>query len=317
MDAFFEDAKSKIPDITIFESGFPRGNTQSDVLAILAVRDGLDMMNYHMLTNKYDTTLIPFEQTDTFRDAVTWMKKWYDDGIVSKNELSETDTQEFKNGKTFASVGLYESAVEEYDFNVSGAELGYAEPYADGKFRYDSPLNNALAINQNAANPERTLMLLNLLNTNEEAYDLFMYGIEGETYVLDDDGSVSYPEGQDSTNATYLNWFKWPFVRSQFEKPCGAETKEALDQISTWLSKGNLVTAPLTGFNPDTSSIKTELSQRDQLYDEEGKLLLAGVVSGDGVDAAVDKYIEDQKNVGLDTVLDYLQGEADSYGSAE
>mgnify|MGYP003236546081 FL=1 len=74
-----------------------------------------------------------------------------------------------------------------------------------------------------------------------------------------------------------------------------------------------MIVSPLTGFNPDTSSIKTELAQRDQLYDEQGKLLLAGITGSDDVDTAINKYIEAQKNVGLDKIMTYLQERADEY----
>lgn len=314
LDAMLMDAKSKVPDITIFESGFPRGNTYSDVLAFLHAKYEMDNMNYHTLTfdlNGEKPELQPVEQTEMFKEAVSWMNKWYNEGIVSKNELSETDTKMFENGKTFAKVGLYGDAVQGVVFNVPNAELGYAELYPDGKYRYDSPLNNAFALNKNAANPERVLMLLELLNTNEEAYDLFMYGIEGTTYKKGDDGSIQFPEGEDATNSSFLGWFCWPFVRSQYDKPSGKITPEALSAENEWLTKNSLVVSPLVGFNPDTSSIKTELAQRDQLYDEQGKLLLAGIVENNDVEAAVNKYIENQKEVGLDKILSFMQEEAD------
>ena len=316
LDAFLTEAHEKVPNITTFESGFPRGNTYSDVLAMLNAKYEMDSMNYHMLTfdlNASDIVLEPIEQTEMFKEAVTWMKKWYDEGIVSRNELSETDTKLFENGKTFAKVGLMGDALQGVTFNINDAEYGWAEIYPDGKYRKDSPLNNAFAINKNAANPERLLMLLELLNTDEEAYDMFMYGIEGETYVKDESGALQYPEGQDAATSTYLGWFNWPFVRQQFNKPSGRITQEALDAEHKWLEKESLVVSPLTGFNPDTSSIKTELAQRDQLYDEQGKLLLAGITNGDDVDTAVQKYIDSQKAAGLDAIMSFMQGEAEKY----
>lgn len=316
LDAFLTEANEKVPNITTFESGFPRGNTNSDVLAILHSKYEMDSLNYHMLTfdlNADSTELLPIEQTEMFKEAVTWMKKWYDQGIVSKNELSETDTKMFENGKTFAKVGLMEDALQGISFNISDAEYGWAELYPDGKYRKDSPLNNAFAINKNAANPERLLMLLELLNTDEEAYDMFMYGIEGETYVKDENGTLQYPEGQDASTSTYLGWFNWPFVRQQFNKPSGKNTQESMDALTEWLSKDCLVVSPLTGFNPDTSDVKTELAQRDQLYDEQGKLLLAGITGGDDVDTAIAKYIENQKAAGLDKIMEFMQSEANAY----
>ena len=91
------------------------------------------------------------------------------------------------------------------------------------------------------------------------------------------------------------------------------ERQEALDAEHKWLEKESLVVSPLTGFNPDTGSIKTELAQRDQLYDEQGKLLLAGITNGDDVDTAVQKYIDSQKAAGLDAIMSFMQGEADKY----
>ena len=78
LDAFLTQAHEKIPNITTFESGFPRGNTYSDVLAILNAKYEMDSMNYHMLTfdlNASGVTLEPIEQTQMFKEAVTWMKK--------------------------------------------------------------------------------------------------------------------------------------------------------------------------------------------------------------------------------------------------
>ena len=48
-------------------------------------------------------------------------------------------------------------------------------------------------------------MFLNLLQSDREFYDMVIYGIEGETYVLND-GIVDYPEGVTSTNSNYLGW---------------------------------------------------------------------------------------------------------------
>lgn len=47
LDRFLEEAHAKIPNITTFESGFPRGNTYSDVLAILNCKYNMDAMSYH------------------------------------------------------------------------------------------------------------------------------------------------------------------------------------------------------------------------------------------------------------------------------
>ena len=87
LDAFLTEAHEKVPDIITFESGFPRGYAYSDVLSLMHAKYEMDACTYHMLTfdlNADNVTLQPIEQTEMFKEAVTWMKKWYDEGIVPK-----------------------------------------------------------------------------------------------------------------------------------------------------------------------------------------------------------------------------------------
>ena len=60
----------------------------------------------------------------------------------------------------------------------------FVEVYKDDLYANRSPLANAMAISATSENPERTLMFLNQLETDQKLYDMVQYGIEGETYVL-------------------------------------------------------------------------------------------------------------------------------------
>lgn len=51
--------------------------------------------------------------------------------------------------------------------------------------------------------PEAAMKFLNLTFTDEDIINLIIYGIEERDYVIDEDGYVSYPEGQDSTTVPY------------------------------------------------------------------------------------------------------------------
>lgn len=310
LDRMLKEAHEKIPNLLTFNIG----NNASEILNLTKNQYEMESVTGSLMYNLHDenATLIPLEQTQAFSDAVMWAKKWYDEGIIDKNALSSTDTTlYFENGQCFAGVATMEKIYNGVNFNVSGAECGYAELYPDKWVSNDSPLNNAIAINQNARNPERVLMLLELLNSNEEAYDLFMYGVEGKDYVLND-GLIQYPEGQDSTNSTYMGWFYWGFLREKFDLPSETNSPEYQKKYGEWLAQDNKVVGKLTGFNPGVDEIKTELAQRDQLYSEQGVLLLAGIVDGD-VDQAVNAYIENQKKAGLDTIVSYIQEKANTF----
>lgn len=219
----------------------------------------------------------------------------------------------FAHGKTFARLDLMGDALGGIAFTDSDAEYAYVELYPEGQYNYDSAMNNALAVNRNAANPERLLLLLELLDTNQEAYDLFMYGIHGETYDLDETGTVQYPEGQSMASSEYLGWPGWAFKRIKFDRPSGKYTSEVQELEKEWLEKDNFTVSPLDGFGPDTKPIMEQMEERSRLYEEEGLLLLAGILKGKGVEEAVDDYIDAQEKAGTAVILDFLQKEADQF----
>ena len=74
--------------------------------------------------------------------------------------------------------------------------------------------------------------------------------------------------------------------------------------------------SPITGFTPAPDAIKTELAKRQQLADEQGKLLLSDIIKGD-VDAAIKEYIEKQKAAGLDKILAEVQKQVDEFAKGK
>jgi len=59
--------------------------------------------------------------------------------------------------------------------------------------------HGACAISANSTHPERALMVYDLLRNDEECYRLLNYGIEGEDYVVTEDGKLGRPDGFDSS----------------------------------------------------------------------------------------------------------------------
>ena len=49
-----------------------------------------------------------------------------------------------------------------------------------------------IGIGKNSKNPEKALKFIELINTNEELYNLICFGIEGKHYYLDENKQVEY-----------------------------------------------------------------------------------------------------------------------------
>ena len=122
----------------------------------------------YMDLNDPNKKVIPLEQTPMFKEAVTLAKKWYDNGVISKNALADKENKPFETGKAFSGKSIYESLYETTTFTDKSAVQGAVEVYPSKKSARDSQMNNAMAINKNAANPERMLIFMNMLTTDKD-----------------------------------------------------------------------------------------------------------------------------------------------------
>ncbi len=170
-----------------------------------------------------------------------------------------------------------------------------------------------MCINRNSKNPERALMFLNLLQSDREFYDMVIYGIEGETYVLND-GIVDYPEGVTSTNSNYLGWGgQWALYKSDYMRGTSTQPEGFWAEEAAYAGEDKNINNPVGALTINVDEIKNEIAVRDQLYEEYGKPLIFGLVPQDQIDQKVDEYIQLQKDAGLDKILDVAQKQVDEF----
>ena len=106
--------------------------------------------------------------------------------------------------------------------NKSDIKLGYF-PFTR-IHNYAMPtlsVNNAMAIPKNAANPERSLMVLDKLRNDPKYYDLLNYGIEGKDYSIGPDGKhiVTPPANlKDTKNFAPYSIASWGFRVESMER---------------------------------------------------------------------------------------------------
>ena len=311
VDAFLTAAKEANPESQyhIFESV-----GDYDIVTFLQPKYNLAKWDFHYLT--YDLTdpdvkIVAEEQTEMFKDAGYYAKKWVDEGIFPGDAYTNKPAHDTL-GEThvFAGFAMYEYIV--YNDYYLDPLRNYSMLYPDGYFVNKNPVNNLNALNKNAANPERALMFLDLLWTDQEFFDAVLYGIEGVTYVKDDAGTFMFPEGMDSTTTNWMEWAsQWGFWRIGRMAPTAARNAASWALNDEFMQKKENIVAPLAGFVPDTEPIKNEIAARDALYNEFGVMIEYGLV--DDLDYAVEEYIELQKEAGLDLIIDEIQRQVDAF----
>ena len=82
--------------------------------------------------------------------------------------------------------------------------------------------NNGFAIAATCQNPERTLAAMDLIMNDPRYNTLLQYGIEGETYIINEEGKVDYPEGvtADTTSYNWENTGFWFINKNHSAAPC-------------------------------------------------------------------------------------------------
>ena len=89
-------------------------------------------------------------------------------------------------------------------------EVGYVSLADISGVAYPAaPYHNGIAIPSSSENPERAMMAIDLLYTDEEMNHLLMYGIEGDHYTVDENGY--YVPAENNAAFGYESCNSWNF----------------------------------------------------------------------------------------------------------
>lgn len=264
--------------------------------------------------NDPDCKAMYIEDTQAYLERAQMAKIMQDEGIIWGDVLTDgRDHNDLINeGMLITKWGTHEFAHQKRAWVEPEAYWDSSILYPDNKYANRTPLANALTIPETAENPERTLMFLDLLETDRDLYDLVHYGILGKTYELNGEEAV-YPEGMNGSNSNYMEWGgRWAMWKPQFMRPDasydeGFWTREA----EFAASNPNNVNSPLAGFNLNMDDINIEIAERDQIFNDANKLLDVGMV--DDVEAAIKDLQEKQIEAHRDRVLEETQRQIDEY----
>jgi len=280
------------------------------------VKHELVELGFHNLVydiNDSTVTILAVEQTAAYMEKAVLAKEWFDAGIIPPDAFANHgswDGNELLSEEMLLGGMTWHEYRENLGKIKEGQQTYFFEMYPENKYSNRTPLSNIMAINANAANPERALMFMNLMETNGDMFDLVLYGIEGETYVLDD-GMAVYPDGMDRDTSNYMDWIgRWAMWKPQFLRPDSTYGKGfwALEAELAGLEKN--VNTPLLSFFPATDPINSELTLRAAIWEKDREIEY-GVV--DDAAAAVNEMIEEQKEAGIAAILAEVQMQVDAF----
>ena len=272
-----------------------------------------------------------------YRQFLTEMNKWYEEGLLDRN-IATIDSKGIDanvlNGKTGASH-YWKSSLrnvniagkdKDPDFSLVGVKFPVKEKGDIPRFgTKDAMIYYAgFAISQSSKNKELAMKFLDY-GFSSEGRELMQFGIEGETYVIEDgeykftDLILNNPEGYSISEAKAIyvrNTENIPLLQGYDNLRAKYDTKDALPEIDETIARwkindGSQVTisnsiAPGVELTSEYAKLQTEINT----YASE---MFLKFILGDTPLDAFDAYLAELNKRGLPRYLEIAQDCLDRY----
>ena len=253
--------------------------------------------------------------TPEYEAYVKRNREYYLKGYWSRNVLSETRmlAEAFEAGQSAITIGNKSNILQMYQkikANNPDWELDFKN-FDAGSYIKVSPTNNGMAIGVNSKHPERAMAYLELINQDEEVFRAMQYGIEGKTYVVDENGCKTTPEGVDPSTLALRNLGMGTQVE-KFMFKNAADEQKVLDEFDSYES--NAVYSPLTAFVFDDSAVAAECAAVANVLTEYKLPLDFGVSDPE---TALPELREKVKEAGVDKIIDEVNRQLEEYFAAQ
>ena len=248
---------------------------------------------------------------DELVNFATEMKKWADAGYWRTDVLNYTGdvAAEMEEGKTGAHQHHTQTWTGErttMEKKQPGSDLGF--------FWFGEEMNNvvglnithgAMAVAMTSKNPERALMVYDLMRNDPEIYRLMQYGIEGDMYTLDENGYLVRPEGfEQGVDGVDLNY--WWGRNDQLELRTADKDWEAIDALYSTYDAVK-INYPYGSVVFDLTNIQMYLDNLSNVYNTYMPRIVFGMM--DDPAAYVAEFRQQLQNAGIEICMTEIQNQ--------
>lgn len=298
VDEFLRKAHEAYPDRYAL---VPQG---SDSIVNGWTWDGLGDEKYiGVLTDQgQDTTVQNLFETDDFIDFCTWTRSWYQDGLIMQDILSNT--------QPFQTLIGNDQAIAAFDnYSVNNVAGMIRTEIISAWAQSNSYQALCYGININSKDPDTAWELMEVLYTDKEITTILSDGIEGTHYVMNDDGTISFPEGKSASDCGYgMAEGYWIVPYSGWSHPLdvnGATFFEDLKQFNE-----DTLKTKAFGFAFDTTNVVDQYTACSNVMDKYYKALMSGSVD---LESTLEQANAELEAAGLADVIAEKQTQLDAY----
>ena len=261
----------------------------------------------------YDATTDKFVnrvETEEYKNKCRILNEWNKKGYINKDAItvSATFDEIIKGNRGWFVTTSSKPGVAASLTKSTGKDMicGYSEK---AYVNTASVMGSMNAISITSKNPERAMMLLNLLYTDKYLINLFNFGIEGKHYVKVDDNTIKLPDGISSPSDTkYAPGIDWRLGNNYNLYVWDYEDHDKWEQYKKFSEDAE--PEPILGFYTDTASIKDRIAAINNLVTSYELPLKVGVGNAE---ETIGQYAQKLKEAGIDQVIEETQKQYDEW----
>lgn len=322
LGTYFASVKANHPDVIPWDIAGTNGGAQTISGGWISSHtnnimiEGLDVPIFWATQDDYYTVDAPVMTSDTFVDFAKQMKAWSDAGYWREDCLNYTgdSREEFLTGETSVDQHHTESWYGN-DFikmkeRQPGVDIGFFYFGEETKNLVKMSITHgATAISAASKNPERALMVYDLLRNDQELHRLFNYGIEGKQYVITADGKMARPEGFNSDTDSIQTDFWWGRNDDLLLKD--ADRNNDAYQALTEEYNSFAIDYPYGQFIFNSEAVSPYIANLSAVYAQYLPLIAFG--KGGDAEAIVAEFRQAMKDAGYEEVLAEVQRQMTEY----
>lgn len=255
LDEFFHKVKDDHEEI------FPLALSEAGAMGKMQLALGFENLAGEFLPGAISVgdeglTVVNQYSLDGVKSYYEFIHRWAADGIVREDAamVSNNGLEDMKAGTAIASVNAaFKPGVEAIEkSNFGGREVVF-DTLSDPWMTTESISSSINAVSAKSKHPEEAFRLLTLVNTDETLYNLLCFGIEGEHYTVNEDGTVHVLE-----DSGYHPNADWAFGNQYLAMPREGQDPDIWEQTKEENQKAER--SPALGFSFDTSRVNSQIA---------------------------------------------------------
>ena len=324
LTTYFKYVKETYPDITPWDSdGTQYGQmaggwitSHSDYVSI----DGISA-NAMWGGTKDDlyTIYSPYmTETDSLVEYAKMMKEWDEIGVWQTdvlNNTASTNRDDYRVGKVAAEQHHTQTWTDLVSHTTQNTIYDTDEDAETGFFYFGQETGNvvalnithgAMAVSAGSENPERALMVYDMIRNDQECYQLLCYGQEGVSWEKTGDGMKTTPEGYnaDTQNVNGVTNFWWG-RNDDLEIRDASRNWEKIDALYAEYDSKK-IDYPYGQFILNNDNIQSYIANINEIYTNYMKQISFGKYSGTA-EEIVAEFQQALKDAGIDIVTEEIQ----------